>query len=226
MVMFCPTCKAEYRFGFTECSDCQVPLVETLPDNQDDSGSPAGPDAATAVALWEGADFNTFAAIRVALNDAGIHYKEWHRKSPLWRTSSRPPLTIWIYRANEEAARKILAGVCGDDDSSSAGEAGNSGAEAEEENTGQETGLAEDDSGAEPAPDDILEVFDPGDATCEVWSGEDKQMADYLNMSLNENGIGCVVAEDGGKRKVLVLPGAESRAQEIVRQVVDGSPPQ
>jgi hypothetical protein len=29
--MFCPECKAEYRQGFTECSDCKVPLVHELP---------------------------------------------------------------------------------------------------------------------------------------------------------------------------------------------------
>jgi len=27
---FCPRCKAEYRAGFTLCSDCQVDLVEEL----------------------------------------------------------------------------------------------------------------------------------------------------------------------------------------------------
>lgn len=29
--MYCPKCKAEYREGFTECADCQVPLVNELP---------------------------------------------------------------------------------------------------------------------------------------------------------------------------------------------------
>lgn len=29
--MFCPECRAEYREGFTECSDCKVPLVRELP---------------------------------------------------------------------------------------------------------------------------------------------------------------------------------------------------
>lgn len=28
--MFCPECEAEYREGFTECSDCGVGLVATL----------------------------------------------------------------------------------------------------------------------------------------------------------------------------------------------------
>jgi hypothetical protein len=29
--MFCPLCKAEYRDGFSRCSDCDVPLVAELP---------------------------------------------------------------------------------------------------------------------------------------------------------------------------------------------------
>jgi len=29
--MFCPRCKAEYRSGFTRCSDCDVELVDQLP---------------------------------------------------------------------------------------------------------------------------------------------------------------------------------------------------
>jgi hypothetical protein len=29
--MFCPQCKAEYRGGFTRCSDCDVDLVDQLP---------------------------------------------------------------------------------------------------------------------------------------------------------------------------------------------------
>lgn len=29
--MFCPACKAEYRSGFTICSDCHIALVQELP---------------------------------------------------------------------------------------------------------------------------------------------------------------------------------------------------
>lgn len=32
---WCPKCKAEYREGFTECSTCQVPLVDTLPEENE-----------------------------------------------------------------------------------------------------------------------------------------------------------------------------------------------
>jgi hypothetical protein len=33
--MFCPKCKTEYRDGFNNCSDCQIPLVDELPDTRD-----------------------------------------------------------------------------------------------------------------------------------------------------------------------------------------------
>ncbi len=29
--MFCPKCKAEYRVGFSRCTDCEVDLVSSLP---------------------------------------------------------------------------------------------------------------------------------------------------------------------------------------------------
>ena len=30
--MFCPKCKAEYREGFAACADCNLPLVDKLPE--------------------------------------------------------------------------------------------------------------------------------------------------------------------------------------------------
>ncbi len=29
--MYCPTCRTEYREGFTRCHDCNIPLVNALP---------------------------------------------------------------------------------------------------------------------------------------------------------------------------------------------------
>ncbi len=34
--MFCPVCKCEYRAGFTHCPDCDVDLVDSLPEEKDD----------------------------------------------------------------------------------------------------------------------------------------------------------------------------------------------
>src|SRR5262245_33223321 len=32
--MFCPRCKAEYRSGFVQCSDCVSALIDQLPENR------------------------------------------------------------------------------------------------------------------------------------------------------------------------------------------------
>jgi hypothetical protein len=68
--MFCPICKAEYRFEFTKCSDCGVDLVEHL---DGDTGAPnleGDPDAMEV--LWAGMDGATRQSIERALETAKI----------------------------------------------------------------------------------------------------------------------------------------------------------
>lgn len=85
---------------------------------------------------------------------------------------------------------------------------------------------SEDEDDSEPVPDDLVEDFDPGDATTEVWAGEDSVMAENLSNCLRNVGVGCALTDDGGKFRILVLPGSEKRAREIVREVVEGQPPE
>ena len=68
--MVCPECRAEYRQEFVECSDCQIPLVEELPQ---DVVEPPQESIELVTILKSGND----AAIAVAqslLQDAGIDY--------------------------------------------------------------------------------------------------------------------------------------------------------
>lgn len=37
--MICPNCHAEFRDGFTTCSDCEIPLVEDLESYDPETGS-------------------------------------------------------------------------------------------------------------------------------------------------------------------------------------------
>jgi hypothetical protein len=94
---------------------------------------------------------------------------------------------------------------------------------AEDAQNGDEDELPESH---EPVADDIVEDFDPDDATTQVWSGDDPETADYLKMSLEGVGIGCVLRPDAAQLRVFVLPASEGRAKEIVHEVVEGTPPQ
>ena len=60
--MFCPLCKAEYRQGFSTCSDCHIPLLATQ----------AEAAAVEVDRLWTGDDREKFETILDALLDAGI----------------------------------------------------------------------------------------------------------------------------------------------------------
>ncbi len=66
--MICPNCKAEYREGYTVCVDCEVPLVETLPADEQpepeielvtvfDTGEPADVLVAKSLLEAEGIEF-------------------------------------------------------------------------------------------------------------------------------------------------------------------------
>jgi hypothetical protein len=68
--MICPNCKAEYREGYTVCADCEVPLVEKLPEDEQpepeielvtvfDTGEPA--DVIVAKSLLEAEGIEYFA---------------------------------------------------------------------------------------------------------------------------------------------------------------------
>jgi hypothetical protein len=71
----------------------------------------------------------------------------------------------------------------------------------------------------------------PEDATVEVWSRLDSDVAFnkgwMIELALKENRIlsRADVREDG-TRSVFVRPEDESRAREIVREIVEGAPPE
>jgi hypothetical protein len=68
--------------------------------------------------------------------------------------------------------------------------------------------------------------IDPADAAIEVWRGEDADTRGMLEMSLRENDIFARCEERGGAAEVYVLPDDEGRAKEIVREILEGKPPE
>src|SRR5258708_5442777 len=73
--MFCPQCKAEYRSGFRQCSDCYVDLVEELPEKQSSSGEEQSFSNEALTLLWECADETECVGVCRDLREADIPYK-------------------------------------------------------------------------------------------------------------------------------------------------------
>jgi hypothetical protein len=74
---------------------------------------------------------------------------------------------------------------------------------------------------------DTLENFNPEDATVEVWSGTDAAMGQMLKDCLREHRIGASLKPGKAPQwRLLIYPVNERQAQEIVRQVVEGVPPE
>ena len=216
--MFCPVCKTEYREGFMRCSDCGGALVTSLPAEPDlDPGS--------AEVLWAGIDPNTFAAIKAALQGADIPFQETGQSSPIIYASLRQPYEIWTYKRDHDAAQCVLDSVFREA-SPEPEPVADQGEENEQDNSGELADALPDELPG-PVADDLIENFHPDDATSEVWSGEEAAMAEFLKDSLQANGIGCAIRDAGlDKHRVCVKPSDGSRAREIIRQVLDASPPQ
>lgn len=63
------------------------------------------------------------------------------------------------------------------------------------------------------------------DASVEVWSGDQPELGELIVASLKENQIHSRLDCTVGKCALFVLPDDESRAREIVREIIEGVPP-
>jgi hypothetical protein len=68
--------------------------------------------------------------------------------------------------------------------------------------------------------------WSPEDALARIWSGDQPELAEFIAASLQTNQIQCRIDSSGGKRTLFVAPKDEQRGREIVREVVEGEPPE
>ena len=76
--MYCPVCRAEYREGFFECTDCDVDLVEKL------EPLPETPGFVKLATIFNEGDI---AVIKLSLEKSGVEYyfqgEQSHRLAPV-----------------------------------------------------------------------------------------------------------------------------------------------
>lgn len=100
--MYCPSCRAEFREGFFRCEDCDVALVETLPEER---VKPGYVELATVFTEGE------IAIIKANLDQAGIDYyfhgEQAHRLAPL------PFGARLMVREDQKEETEALLGVTG-----------------------------------------------------------------------------------------------------------------
>src|SRR4030081_2233449 len=106
--MICPSCKCEYRAGVTQCSDCGVPLVDTL-----DLVTAAPLEHSGVVSVWAGNDPAECAAVKETLKKGEIPFVNQSSNAYFILRSMRTRTVISVLSADEERARKVLAGLLG-----------------------------------------------------------------------------------------------------------------
>ena len=208
--MFCPQCKAEYRPGFTRCSDCDVELVSALPQTEETS-SGALPSGSIQI-LWEGEDLALYENLLDGLEAAGIRYFDQplgiypgvRRTDPFpVQPMARFGYQVTVLSSDLRRARQILGKLL--------------------EEEPKDVELQAVDEMREGTRERIARADE--ELTCEIWSETDKRLVEFLEAGLQENGIASRTERQAERVAVYVSPEDESAAREIVREILEAAPP-
>jgi hypothetical protein len=219
------------------------------------AGTPGDPNTDPFCSFWKGTDLRVCTEICSVLDEAGILYKMIRRQDHLFNLHNQTPYEVGVPASLYEKAELAIKDAFGTDEEKGENplllSEENSASiqklldmpleeklrgRPEEEvpsfldqltwrsHRGDGEEKLEEGTGPASTPDD--EDWYPEDATVEVWQGEPAGAREIIEMSLQENDIRARWEMQGGKPQVFVLPSDEDRAKEIVREVVEGQPPE
>ena len=181
--MYCPLCGAEYRPGFTVCSDCQLALVPDPPRASSATASNDTSDEKSFALVWSGNDSRLHAEICEALSRQQIPARTLGSEDHLFNLATRPTFEVYVPADLVNSAREAIKQVAATEEI-----AESSGSDLLE--IPAEEGSPNDNDEDEEERRDSRGL-DPQDATVEIWSGQNRALAAMIASSLRENHIPC-----------------------------------
>jgi len=226
-VLTCPNCRAEYRDGFTTCSDCDVPLVHQEPIYPEVVPEPGDPNDDPFCSFRKGDDQRVHAELCYILDAVHIPHKTVQRRDHLFNLSNFPAFQIGVpfslYEAAEDAVRKAFELDPGDPDAVRNLNAPPLIPDREDRLRKLPQSISPpDDENIPGPPSDSDDPFAELE-TAEVWSGTDPSFREMFVASLNENDIRSRWEASGGQYALYVLPESAARAREIIREIIEAS---
>ncbi len=202
---YCPQCDAEYREGYSLCADCGVELVS--PEHRRPKKTPSREPL---VRVWLGGDIVAFCYAIEVLREAGIrhHVIANHDHLVFGFAMARPRYEVLVFQSDADKARELLEPI------------------RESLPFASETSPEEANKGAEEPPQRRPTAWNIAAATVELWNGEDPKFVRNLLDCLRENRIGVRgESKPAGILRLFVMPEDAEAAREIVREILEGTPP-
>jgi len=254
--MFCPQCKVEYRRGFTRCSDCEIDLVHEPPaavDNSGEAGMQAENSEDPFCSFWRGDDPRIHAELCELLTEEDIPHKTIRREDHLFNLNIKSAFEIGIPFSQFPKAEAAIKNAYGTEQKQDATRLlpyagsyaedfrgvfpwrpalkGFAGADDNDDDFGSMAALAPEEPGVDEQSENRHSAWDPAnwnpqEATLGVWSSEQSYPGEIIELALRENQIHARLEKAEGRNAIFVLPEDEIRAREIVREVVEGAPPE
>jgi hypothetical protein len=217
------------------------------------AGTPGDPNTDPFCSFWKGADLRVCTEISTVLDEAGIPRKTIRRQDHLFNLNHQSPYEIGVPASLYEKAELVIKDAFGTDDEEGENplllsEENSASIQKlldmplEEKLRGrpeeevpsfldQLTWRSHRSDGEarleeETKPISTHEGWYPEDATAEVWQGEPAEAREMIEMSLQENDIHMRWEMQDGKPKLFVLPDDEELAKQIVREILEGRPPE
>ena len=174
---------------------------------------PLPEDQGSVLLLWAGEDPAVHSALQERLEAAGIPFRDKALGEDQVAPTADPfpvdfkprfGFEVSVLSSDFDAAQDILEGLL------------------DEQPADLEIPAQDDLSSSEPPLVSATEL----NPTVEVWSGVDERIAQFLTAAMQENEVPIHLETAGDLTRIFVSGANEARAREIVREIVNATPPE